>query len=172
MGLGVHRTFEISLPFPTPSQFVPRCMASARLLPDVPSPAVLSNSFLAAGVNKPGCRIVASPFSRRFSVVGAPDNREALARRERDAEDASLCATFSRAVGGGKWKGVVGAGISSAGSDGRTRGVPEIVPQVISLFTAAGPNCDGVGDGTDGSNGSADVFEVLTSKVMLRKQVQ
>lgn len=54
MGLGVHRTFEISFPFPTPSQLVPRCITSARLLADVPRLAVLSNNLRAAGVNKPG----------------------------------------------------------------------------------------------------------------------
>lgn len=91
-----------------------------------------------------------------------PDNKEALALSEREADEASLWATFSRGVGGGKWKGVPGAAISSADSVESTLGVPVIVPQVINLFTAAGPNCEAVGDGTDGSRGNDVVVAVLT----------
>jgi len=78
-------------------------MASALLAADVPTPAVLSNSLLAAGVNKPGCArgvdgAVMSPVCRLpfpsenpdGDRAGVPERRDALARKEREAVDESL----------------------------------------------------------------------------------
>ena len=79
----------------------------------------------------------------------------ALARRLFEAVLESLWPSFSRAVGGGRWKGVFGGGRSlfpdSAGSSSEMiRGVALSVPQVMSCLTAAGPSSEGVGEGSVG----------------------
>jgi len=90
---------------------------------------------------------------------GVPESKDALARKDLEAVEDSLCATFSRDVGGGRWKGVADDGAAILGSESeseeRTLGVEVIVPHVMSLFTAAGPNCDAVGEGSEGRRGKS-----------------
>ena len=51
---------------------------------------------------------------------------------------------------------MVGRGTGSGSlSEESTLGVDVIVPQVMSLFTAAGPNWEGVGEGKEGRSGKS-----------------
>lgn len=87
--------------------------------------------------------------------IGTPLNSSAFARRLFEAELDSLCEIRSRADGPAIWK-VAGGGCTtaSAGSSDcdRTRGVAFSVPHVMSCLTAAGPSCEGVGEGTAGTS--------------------
>lgn len=172
LGVGVHRTLFRSFSFALgPTHPDARPITSALLDAAVPI-AVRSSSLLAAGVRPPTASAflgvqdgggidplfpVPDPDPRSEpGVLTIPGtfNNSAFALRLFAAFAESLCEILSRADGAGKWKGVLGGGIEeSAGSSDcdKTRGVPVIVPHVMSCLTAAGPSSDGEGVGTDGT---------------------
>lgn len=173
LGVGVHRTRfkSCSLAFELPPSHPEALLiASARREAAVPI-VERSSSLLAAGVSAPSALrgvhdgggmepFLADPATILLRTLdgvrrpGIPPRSSAFARRLFDAVFESLCESCSRAEGGLIWN-VFDGGTStaSAGSSDceRTRGVALSVPQVISCLTAAGPNCDGVGVGIEGT---------------------
>lgn len=144
-------------------------IASARLVPATPMVVRLSKRF-AAGVSAPAASAFRGvqlgggiePLALPRTLDGVPIllpplMSAALSRMLLEALFDNLSPSVSRADGFGKWKGVLGGGISedamSAGSSEEIiRGVALSVPQVMSCFTAAGPSSDGVGDGIVGNS--------------------
>jgi len=175
LGVGVHRTRfkSCSLAFELlPSHPDALLIASARREAAVPI-VDRSRSLRAAGVSAPSALLGVhdgggiEPFLIEPEMLlrtldgvrrpGITPRSSAFARRLLAAVFESLCDSCSRAEGGLIWK-AFGGGIStaSAGSSDceRTRGVALSVPHVISCLTASGPNCDGVGEGIDGTRES------------------
>jgi len=168
VGVGVHRTRlrSLSTVLPVPQPDI-RPIASALLAAAVPK-VVLSNNLFAAGVRLPGASALrgvqlGGPIDPGFEEpprAGVRPNigvelprRPAFARRLFDALADNLCDNASRLDGAAIWKGVLGGGISSAGSSDldNIRGVAFRVPHVINCLTAEGPSSEAVGEGRLGT---------------------
>lgn len=162
-GVGVHRTLFKSFSFPDepPCQFVVFSIAS-----DLLEAIVLFNNLFAAGVRFPATsalfgvhvggpifpRVRSDDDVRERPGVLPPPNKIAFARRLFEAFAESLWEIRSRFDGPSMRKGVLGSGTSAGSSEEIIRGVAFNVPQVMSCWTADGPNSSGVGEGMAGTS--------------------
>lgn len=171
-------------------------IASARLVPATPM-VVRSNKRFAAGVSAPAASAFRGvqlgggiePLALPRTLNGVREPRllpplmsAALSLMLLEALFDNLSPSVSRADGFGRWKGVLGGGISEDAISARSseeiiRGVAFSVPHVISCFTATGPSSDGVGDGIvgnrekplfDGECGRSDINQQFSA---FRKKV-